>query len=75
MPPYVGMARKQNGGLVNSTRLKTVRSARWCCPNSTMAPRLLENVVKVTNMEVVKIEFRHLPILSFFLSSSASLAP
>ena len=41
MPPYVGMARKQNGGynasisvqtlifhlVVNSTRLKTVRSA------------------------------------------------
>ena len=58
MPPYVGMARKQNGGynasisvqtpvfhlVVNSTRLKTVRSPRWCCPNSTMAPRLLENV-------------------------------
>ena len=76
MPPYVGMARKQNGGynasisvqtpifhlVVNSTRLKTVRSARWCCPNSTMAPRLLKNVVKVTNLEVVKIEFRHLPI-------------
>ena len=82
MPPYVGMARKQNGGYnasisiqtpifhleVNSTRLKTVRSVRWCCPNSTMAPRLLENVVKVMNLEVVKIEFRHLPILlsSFF---------
>ena len=81
--PYVGMARKQNGGynasisvqtpifhlVVNSTRLKTVRSARWCCPNSTMAPRLLENVVKVTNLEVVKIDFRHLPFLpSFFLS-------
>ena len=43
--PYVGMARKQNGGfnasisvqtlifhlVVNSTRLKTVGSARWCC--------------------------------------------
>ena len=70
MPPYVGMARKQDGGynasisiqtpifhlVVNSTRLKTVRSARWCCPNSTMAPRLLENVAKVTNL---KIEFRH----------------
>ena len=80
--PYVGMARKQNGGynasisvqtlifhlVVNSTRLKTVRSARWCCPNYTMAPRLVENVVKVTNLEVVKIEFRHLPfLLSFFL--------
>ena len=25
-----------------------------------MAPRLFENVVKMTNLEVVKIEFRHL---------------
>ena len=89
MSPYVGMARKQNGGynasisvqtpifhlVVNSTRLKTARSARWCCPNSIMAPRLLENVVKVTNLEVVKIEFRHLPfllLLSFFLSFFSS---
>ena len=77
MSPYVGMARKQNGGynasisvqtlifhlVVNSTRLKTVRSALWRCPNSTVALRLLENVVKVTNQEVVKIEFRHLPFL------------
>ena len=84
--PYVGMARKQNGGynasisvqtlifhlVVNSTRLKTVRSALWHCPNSTVALRLLENVVKVTNLEVVKIEFRHLLLL---LSSSDSLAP
>ena len=87
--PYVGMARKQNGGynasisvqalifhlVVNSTRLKTVRSGRWCCPNYTMAPRLVENVVKVTNLEVVKIEFRHLPFLlssfSFFSQPSA----
>ena len=82
MSPYVGMARKQNGGynasisvqmlifhlVVNSTRLKTVRSALWHCPNSTVPLRLLENVVKVTNLEVVKIEFRHLP----FLSSSSS---
>ena len=74
MSPYIGMARKQNGGynasisvqtlifhlVVNSTRLKTVRSALWRCPNSTVALRLLENVVKVTNLEVVKIEFRHL---------------
>ena len=89
MSPYVGMARKQNGGynasisvqtlifhlVVNSTRLKTVRSALWRCPNSTVALRLLENVVKVTNQEVV--EFRHLPILlllllSFFLLQPAS---
>ena len=85
--PYVGMARKQNGGynasisvqtlifhlVVNSTRLKTVRFALWHCPNSTVALRLLENVVKVTNLEVVKIEFRHLPILlsSFFSQPSA----
>ena len=92
MSPYVGMARKQNGGynasisvqtlifhlVVNSTRLKTVRFALWHCPNSTVALRLLENVVKVTNLEVEKIEFRHLPILLssfFFLLSSASLAP
>ena len=82
MPPYVGMARKQNGGynvsisvqtlifhlVVNSTRLKTVRSALWRCPNSTVALRLLENVVKVTNLEVVKIVFRHLSYSSFFLS-------
>ena len=69
------MARKQNGGynvsisvqtlifhlVVNSTRLKKVRSALWRCPNTTVALRLLVNVVKVTNLEVVKIEFRHLP--------------
>ena len=86
MSPYVGMARKQNGGynasirvqtlifhlVVNSTRLKTVRSALWRCPNSTVALRLLENVVKVTNLEVVKIEFRHLPVL---LSSSSPSPP
>ena len=84
---------KQNGGynasisvqtlifhlVVNSTRLKTVRSALWHCPNSTVALRLLENVVKVTNLEVVKIEFRHLPfhllLLILLLSSSDSLAP
>ena len=89
--PYVGMARKQNGGynasisvqtlifhlVVNSTRLKTVRSALWHCPNSTVALRLLENVVKVTNLEVVKIEFRHLPIIlllsSFFFSQPSAL--
>ena len=91
MSPYVGMARKQNGGynasisvqtlifhlVVNSTRLKTVRSALWHCPNSTVALRLLENVVKVTNLEVVKIEFRHLPIIhllsSFFFRQPSAL--
>ena len=81
--PYVGMGRKQNGGynasisvqtlifhlLVNSTRLKTVWSALWRCPNTTVALRLLENVVKVTNLEVVKIVFCHL--LTFFLLQPA----
>ena len=85
MSPYVGMARKQNGGynasisvqtlifhlVVNSTRLKTVRSALWRCPNSTVTLKLLENVVKVTNLEVVKIIF----LFFFLLLSSASLAP
>ena len=61
---------------MNSTRLKTVRSALWRCPNSTVALRLLENVGKVTNLEVVKIEFRHPPIIlllssSFFSQPSA----
>ena len=82
--PYVGMARKQNGGynasisvqtlifhlVVNSTHLKTVRSALWHCPNSTVALRLLENVVKVTNLEVVKIEFRHLPFHLLLLQTA-----
>ena len=86
MPPYVGMARKQNGGysaifrvqtpidhlVVNSTYPKTDISALWRCPNTTVALGLLINIVRVTNLEVVKIEFRHLP---FLLSSSASLAP
>ena len=78
MRPYVGMARNKNGGynasisvqmpivhlVVNYVHPKTVRSALWRCPNTTVAPRLLVNVVRVTNLEVVKIEFRHLP--SFF---------
>ena len=88
MPPYVGMARKQNGGynasisiqalifhlVVNSTRLKTVRSPLWRCPNSIVALRLLENIVKVTNMEVMKIEFvifLFFLIFSFFSQPSA----
>ena len=40
-------------------------------PQLYMELRLLVNVVRVTNLEVVKIEFRHLPfllLLSFFLS-------
>ena len=58
MPPYVGMARKQNGGynvsisvqtlifnqVVNSTRLKTVRSAVWRCPKLYIILRVFKNV-------------------------------
>ena len=86
MTPYVGMARKQNGVynasisvqtpivhlVVNSMHPKIVKSALWRCPNTTVALRLRVNVVRVTNLEAVKIEFRHLP---FLLSSSDSLAP
>ena len=49
--------------VVNSTHPKTVRSALWRCPNTTVALRLLVNVVRVMNLEVVKIEFRHLSFL------------
>ena len=86
MTPYVGMARKQNGGynasisvqtpifhlVVNSMHLKTVRSHRWCCPNSTMAPTLLENVVKVMNLEVVKNRVSS-SSFSFFFSQPSAL--
>ena len=54
MPPYVGMARKQNGDynasisvqtpiahlLANSTHSKTVRSALWRCPNITFSTKI-----------------------------------
>ena len=67
MPPYVEMARKQNGGynasitfqtplvhlVANCTHPKTVRSALLHCPNTTVALRLLVNVVRATNLEVV----------------------
>ena len=39
-----------------------------------MAPRLLENVVKVTNLEVVKIEFRQSSISFFSQPSALTLA-
>ena len=84
MPPYVGMASKQNGGynasisvqtplvhlVANCTHPKTVRSALFRCPNTTVALRLLVNVVRVTNLEAVKIEFRHLPFLFLLLQTA-----
>ena len=79
--PYVGMARKQNGGyngsisvqtpifhlVVNYTRMKTLRSAVWRCPKLYITLRVFKNVAKVANLEAVKIQFRHL----LFLSSSS----
>ena len=41
-------------------------------PHHTVARRLLEIVTKVTNLETVKIDFRH---LRFLLLSSTRLAP
>ena len=86
MPPYVGMARKQNGGyngsisvempiihqVVNSTCLKTLRSVVWRCPKLYITLRVLKKVAKVTNLEAVKIQFRHLLFLSSFFSQPSS---
>ena len=80
MLPYVGMARKQNGSyhgsisvqtpifhlVVNSTCLKTLRSAVWRCPKLYITLRVFKNVAKATNLEAGKIQFRH-RFLSFFL--------
>ena len=82
MSPYVGMAKKTKWRLhacisvqtpifhlvANFVRLKTLRSALWRCPILTIVIRLLKIVAKVTNLETVKIEFRHLRLL---LSSSS----
>ena len=56
--------------VVNFIRPKTLRSALWRCHNFTVAMRLLEIVTKVTNLETVKIKFRH---LRFLLSSALAL--
>ena len=88
MSPYVGIPRKQNGGynasisvqtlifhlVVNSTRLETVRFPRWCMPQLTTPSRMLENVAKVKNLEVVKIEFRPLPKMLLSVMSSYVLS-
>ena len=61
MSPYVGMARKQNGGyngstsvqtpifhlVVNYTRMKTLRSAVWRCPKLYITLRVFKNVAIV----------------------------
>ena len=61
--------------MANCTHQKTVRSALLRCPNTTVTLRLLVNVVRVTNLEAVKIEFRHLTFHILLSSSSDSLAP
>ena len=57
--------------VVNSTRLKTVRSGRWCCPNYTMAPRLVKTLLKWRTWKWWKssfVIFLFFLLLSFFLS-------
>ena len=78
MTPYAGMNEKTKWRLhtmrlvMNFIRRKTLRSALWHCPIlHAVARRVLEIVTKVTNLETVKIEFRHLR----FLLSSARLTP
>ena len=80
------MARKQNGGynasisvqtplvhlVANCTHPKTVTSALLRC-HTTVALRLLVNVVRATNLEAVKIEFRHLPLFFFFFRQPSAL--
>ena len=56
--------------VANCAHPKTVRSALLRCPNTTVALRLLVNVVRVTNLEAVKIEFRHLPFLILLLQTA-----
>ena len=84
--PYVGMARKQNGGyngsisvqtpifhlVVNYTRMKTLRSAVWRCPKLYITLRVFKNVAKVANLEAVKIQFRHLFLSSSFFSQPSA---
>ena len=86
VPPYVGMTRKQNGGyngsisiqtpifhlVVNYTCLKTLRSAVWRCSKLYITLRVFKNVIKVTNLEAVKIQFRHLLFLSSFFSQPSA---
>ena len=80
MTPYVGMNEKtrwrlhtmyyrSNADISPGDELYTSKDTYICSlalPHLTVARRLLEVVSKVTDLETVKIEFRHL-LLSFFL--------
>ena len=59
--------------VVNSTRLKTLRSAVRRYPKLYITPRVFKNIAKVTNLEAVKIQFRHLLFLSSFFSQPSAL--
>ena len=56
--------------VVNSKRLKTVRSAVRRCPKLHITLRVFKNVAKVTNLAAVKIQFHHLFLSSFFSQPS-----
>ena len=88
MPPYVGLNGKTRWRLhtcisvqtlifrqvVNFIRSRTLRSFYLALPHLTVARRVLY-VTKVTNLETVKIEFRHLRFLlssSFFFSAPSA---
>ena len=55
---------------VNSTHLKTLRPAVRHCPKFYITLRVFKNVAKETNLEAVKIQFRHLFLSSVLLSSA-----
>ena len=82
MPPYVGMAGKQNGGyhgsisfqtpifhlVVNSTRLKTLRSAVWRCPKLYIIAKSVQRLCLSDKPRSVEN-----PVLCLILSSLCSL--
>ena len=81
MTPYVGMNEKQDGGYIQCISIQTLtfllvmNFIRPKTPRSGLSSYSSKEIVtKVTNLETVKIEFRHLRFffsISFFHSPSA----
>ena len=86
VPPYVGMVRKQNGGYNASISVQTPilhlvhgvfyasEDTQICCltlPQLYVTLRVFQTLLKLANLEAVKIQFRHLLFLSFFSQPSA----
>ena len=84
--PYVGMARKQNGGsngcisnytTITQLRVGFIRFKAPTCrirtlPSPTKAPKLPESIAKVVNRQPGKIRFSSFSSSSFSSSSSSS---